>query len=176
MFHKLLDLLVPLAYKNTPISRLDCCRDDYVPVKERKLRLLESRKRQLVRDDPSTSRNVGKGDAEEMPPPPPRPAAAPAAVPQRSETSLLKATAAAKQNQPPETEKEREAKEEKALMQSFLNKQALRSAQENAIGTLYTEPMKTGWTPPSWCVCSALPCPSLFSPVFCACKLNYLPD
>lgn len=127
------------------------CRDDYVPVKERKSRQLQSRRRNTARAEPESARGAQQeqADAEDMPPPPPRPATA--AVPQRSETSLLKASAAAKQNQPVETEKEREAKEEKALMQSFLNKQALRSAQENAFGTVYTEPMKTGWTPPSWC-------------------------
>lgn len=126
-------------------------RDDYVPVKERKSRLLESRRRQPVRAEPDSSRHAQQAqvDAADMPPPPPR---GPAAVPQRSETSLLKATAAAKKDQPVETEKEREAKEEKALMESFLQKQALRSAQENAFGTVYTDPMKTGWTPPSWYV------------------------
>lgn len=143
---------VVAASVQATVSTGYACRDDYVPVQERKSRLLQSRRRQAVRTEPesSTSAQQAQADAEDMPPPPPRPAAA--AVPQRSETSLLKASAEARQNQPVETEKEREAKEEKALMQSFLNKQALRSAQENAFGTVYTEPMKTGWTPPSWCV------------------------
>lgn len=127
------------------------CRDDYVPVKERKARLLQSRGKQPISTEPENSTRVTQQTYEaDMPPPPPRPAAT--AVPQRSDKSLLKATAAAKQNQPVETEEEREAKEEKALMESFQKKQALRSAQENAIGTVYADPMKTGWTPPSWCV------------------------
>lgn len=74
------------------------------------------------------------------------------APPQRPETSLLKASAAARANQPAETERERAEKEEKALMESFMKKQALKSAQENAFGTVYTEPMVTGWTPASWYV------------------------
>jgi ATP-dependent RNA helicase DDX41 len=128
--------------------REQTCRDDYVPVKERKSRLLQSRRRQPGRADPDNSTNAQPTGEADMPPPPLRPAAA--AASHRSETSLLKVAAAAKQNQPVETEREKEAKEEKALMASFLRKQALRSAQENAFGTVYTEPMKTGWTPPSW--------------------------
>jgi hypothetical protein len=93
------------------------------------------------------------GDVGEVPPAPPKPV--PATAPHRSDTSLLKANAAAKQHQAPDSEKEREAKEEQAMMQSFLRKQALRSAQENAAGVVYKEPMKTGWKAPSWCATHA---------------------
>eukprot|EP00892_Ulva_mutabilis_P011492 jgi/Ulvmu1/8715/UM047_0055.1 len=114
--------------------------EDYVPVKERRARLASKRR---PREDDQPARDSPR--SETIPAKP-----LPDAPPQRPQASLLKASAAARQNQPVETAAEKQAKEEKAFMESLMKKQALRSAEENARSIEYKEPLSTGWTAPSW--------------------------
>jgi len=114
--------------------------DDYVPVKERRAKLASRRR---ARDDGQAARESPQPDAVQAQP-------IPDAPPQRPQASLLKASAVARHNKPAETDAEKQAKEEKAFMESLMKKQALRSAQENAQSIEYTEPLSTGWTAPSW--------------------------
>lgn len=116
-----------------------------MPVKERRARLASKRRAKVhenARDSPRTEPTEAQ-------------ASLPDAPPTRPQASLLKASAVARHNKPAETDAEKQAKEEKAFMESLMKKQALRSAQENAQSIEYKEPLTTGWTPPSWCASDA---------------------
>jgi ATP-dependent RNA helicase DDX41 len=49
---------------------------------------------------------------------------------------------------PPETEQEKQLKEEKELMRSIMQKQALKTYAELAKDISYSQRMNTGWKPP----------------------------
>lgn len=121
-------------------EHMSCREEDYVPVNERRARQASKRR---LRDEDHPATDSPQPDAVQAPPEPDAP-------PQRPQASLLKASAVARHNKPMETAGEKQAKEEKAFMESLMKKQALRSAQENAQSIEYTEPLSTGWTAPSW--------------------------
>jgi ATP-dependent RNA helicase DDX41 len=117
---------------------------EYIPVKQRRAALQAGRALQTTTGatppSPPSRQNVAPPVATIAEAPPTRP-----------QESLLRSTAVAQRNQPQKTAAEKVAQEEEELMATMLKKQALRSVQENAKGIVFTEPIKTGWTPPSWC-------------------------